>query len=93
MKKLILLLTISLSLLLTGCFPSTTDDPDPVDDPLTEEELIELIEELMPEVSVDTTYDLGSFQTAVTDMISVARFGVIGIISDSELGASSQQGN
>ena len=43
------------------------------------QELAELIEELMPAASVSTTYDLESFQLAVTDMLSVARNGVIGI--------------
>ncbi len=89
MKKLILLLTVALTLLLTGCNPVETD---PNVTMYTEDELKELIEELIPEANVSTTYDLGSFQTAVTDMISVARKGVIGIISSSDSGTSSGSG-
>ncbi|MCK5762065.1 MAG: trypsin-like peptidase domain-containing protein [Candidatus Izimaplasma sp.] len=90
MKKLILILTISFSLILAGCTPPVIEEPAP--DALTEEELIALIEGLIPEVSVDTTYDLTSFQEAVTDMLDVARHGIIGIISNSETGASSGSG-
>ena len=89
MKKLILILTVAMTLLLTGCIP-VEQEPDV--EPLTEEELTALIEELIPEASVDTTYDLTSFQTAVTEMIAAARHGVIGIISASVEGTQSGSG-
>ena len=79
---------ISLSLILTGCIPF--EDPNVAS--YTEEELAELIEELMPEASVSTTYDLESFQLAVTDMLSVARLGIIGVKSESDSGISSGSG-
>jgi len=88
MRKLILVLVISLSLILTGCIPF--EDPNVAS--YTEEELAELIESLLPEASVSTTYDLESFQTAVTDMISVARLGVIGIVSTADSGSSTGSG-
>ncbi|MCK5388498.1 MAG: trypsin-like peptidase domain-containing protein, partial [Candidatus Izimaplasma sp.] len=89
MKKLILILTISMTVLLSGCTP-VVEEPDV--EPLTEEELTALIESLMPEANIETTYDLTSFQTAVTDMIAEARHGVIGIISISSAGAQSGSG-
>jgi len=89
MKKLLLLLTVSISLLLTGCIP-VEDNPD--NEFLTDEELTAKIEALIPEATVDTTYDLTSFQTAVTDMINVARHGVIGIINTTPDGAASGSG-
>ena len=90
MKKLILILTISLSLILTGCIPEVIDEP--AQDVITEEEILAMIEDLIPDASVDTTYDLTSFQDAVTDMLDVARHGIIGIISNSDLGSSSGSG-
>ncbi len=83
MKKLILILMISLSVLLVGCIPQ-----EETAEPLTEEEILALIEDLLPEASVDTTYDLTSFQTAVTDMLRVARFGVIGVMNNTNEGAA-----
>ncbi|MCD6482406.1 MAG: trypsin-like peptidase domain-containing protein [Candidatus Izimaplasma sp.] len=90
MKKLLLILTISLSLLLTGCIPAEVVEP--VDNSMTEEEISALINELIPEATVNTTYDLTSFQTAVTNMIEVARSGVIGIINTTDEGAASGSG-
>ena len=87
MKKTVLTISIFLTIFLVGCTPSE-DDPNSY----TEEELTALIEELIPEASVSTTYDMRSFQTAVTDMISVARKGVIYIQTgyDLEMGSGSR---
>ena len=95
MKKMILAITIFLTVFLTGCIPAEDNG-----NTYTEEELTALIEELIPEANVSTTYDMQSFQTAVTDMISVARNGVIGIVTSYglEMGTGSgviykQEGN
>ena len=85
MKKIILVLIFSLTLCLTGC--SLFEDPS-----VNEEEIKELIEELIPEANVSTTYDLASFQTAVTDMLSVAKKGVIGVVSNSPSGSGTGSG-
>ncbi len=89
MKKILLVLTISISLLLTGCIP-VEDNYDY--EPLTDEQLTDKIEALLPEAQVSTTYDLTSFQTAVTEMIAVARHGVIGIVNTTPDGAASGSG-
>ena len=85
MKKIILVLIFSLTLCLTGC--SLFEDPS-----VNEEEIKELIEELIPEANVSTTYDLASFQTAVTNMLSVAKKGVIGVVSNSPSGSGTGSG-
>ncbi len=93
MKKILLLITISLSVFLSGCTPAVVDiDDDPTLNAYTEEELRAMIEELIPDSTVDTIYDLRSFQDAITGMLSVARTGVIGVISTSELGSGSGSG-
>ena len=89
MKKLLLVLTISISFLLTGCIPVEDNNDIEV---LTDAELTDKIEALIPEATVHTTYDLTSFQTAVTEMIDVARQGVIGIINTTPDGAASGSG-
>jgi len=80
MKKILLVFSVSLVVFLSGCIPqgSGTDI-----NYYSDEELTKKIEELIPEVTVGTTYDLGSFQTAVTEMVSVARDGVVGVVSSS----------
>ena len=86
MKKILLIFTLSLSIFLSGCIPVNDDDINNY----TEDELTALIEELIP--SVDTTYDLKSFQTQVKDMLKVARNGVIGVISASVTGGGTGSG-
>ncbi len=96
MKKLLLVLTISLSLILTGCIPVNTDNNDIPEHEheadYTEAELIALIETLIPEINVDTTYDLDSFQSALVAMVANARNGVLGIINVGEVGSGSGSG-
>ncbi|AIO18032.1 Serine protease Do-like HtrA [Candidatus Izimaplasma bacterium HR1] len=46
---------------------------------LTDQELRELILEVMPENEIITTFNLASFEDAVTDMIEIAGSGVIGL--------------
>jgi len=92
MKKILLLFTISMSIFLTGCF-NEDDTGDTINiNEYTEAELIDLIETLLPEANISTTYDLESFQAAVTGMISVARNGVIGITSTSIEGSGTGSG-
>jgi serine protease Do len=93
MKKIVLTLLFVLTLGLTACSPIIDDnDDDSVTVSYTEEELKALIEELLPEVSVDTTYDLASFESAVTSMIAEARGGVIGIVNTMATGTTSGSG-
>ncbi|MFK5883018.1 MAG: trypsin-like peptidase domain-containing protein [Candidatus Izemoplasma sp.] len=88
MKKILLIVTLVFTITLAGCIPA--DDTNSY----TDEELRALIEELIPEVdaTIDTTYDLSSFNDAIVDMISVARTGVIGIINETATGSSSGSG-
>ncbi len=80
MKKILLVFSVSLLIFLSGC---VTDGLGTEINYYSDDELKDLIEEMMPDTTVDTIYDLGSFQTAVSDMISVARSGVIGVVSAS----------
>lgn len=89
MKKILLVFSISVTIILSGCFSSGNDTDA---NTYTEDELRNLIEELIPESSVDTTYDLTSFQTAVTNMVGAARNGVVGISSTSEEGTGTGSG-
>lgn len=91
MKKILVVLTLSLTLILGGCaFPN--DDEGNSIDSYTEEELTALIEELIPEARVSTTFDLTSFNDSIVDMINEVKTGVIGLINDDELGQSSGSG-
>jgi serine protease Do len=94
MKKLLFALTLMISVSLTACLPTTDVDPDPQDYAITytEEELTDLIESLMPEASVDTTYDIAGFQAAIIDVIEEARTGVLGLIVTTGLGSGSGSG-
>ena len=93
MKKLLLILTLALSLGLAGCLPNTDDpDPDEYTTAYTEEELIELIESLIPEAQVDTTYDIASFQEAIKNVIDEARGGVLGLQVSTALGTGTGSG-
>lgn len=88
MKKLLLILSIAFGVLLSGC----TTTPDIEEDLYTEEELTALIESLIPEVSVTTSYDLTSFQNAITDMTEVVKTGVIGIAAITEVSSGTGSG-
>ena len=57
---------------------------------LTDQELRELILEVMPESEITTTFNLASFEDAVTDMIAIAGSGVVGlsVATDTEEGIS-----
>lgn len=93
MKKLLLALTILISVALAGCVPTTEDpDPDEYTTTYTEEELIELIEGLLPDITVDTTYDIASFQDAIKDIIDEARTGVLGLLVNTPLGTATGSG-
>lgn len=94
MKKILLLLTISLTFTLAGCIPSTIE----ADDGLTEQEIEDIVqaylEENKEEVNqeINTTYDLQSFEQAIVDMIDVARTGVLGVFATSEISGGSGSG-
>ena len=64
MKKILILLTITFGLILGGCTTDSTDDVELY----TEEELLALIEELIPQAEVTTSYDLSSFENAITEI-------------------------
>ena len=88
MKKLLILITISFSLLLSGCTTGTVDDSNFY----TEEELTKLIENLIPEAEVTTSYDLSSFEDAITQMTEISRSGVLGIQASSSISSGSGSG-
>lgn len=94
MKKLLLVLTISLTFALAGCLPSTLD----AEDGLTEQEIEDIVEAYLEankeelEQEVTTTYDLQSFEQAIVDMIEVARTGVLGVFATSENSGGSGSG-
>jgi len=94
MKKLLLIVTLTFALVLTGCLPENTStvDDNTVRTALSEEELADLIESLIPEQNVDTTYDLSSFQTAVEDMVEGARKGVVGISAFNDVSGGTGSG-
>ena len=81
MKRMLLVLTLIFTVTLAGCdtFGLSTDDS--VDTTYTESELKDLIQELLPEVEAQTSYDLLTFQDDITDMIAAARDSVVGIIT------------
>ena len=86
MRKILIVLTISLSILLSGCsaFNGGTT--------YTEEELTELIESLIPEAEVTTSYDLSSFENAITQMAETSKSGVIGITAISGISSATGSG-
>lgn len=94
MKKLLFAMTLLITVSLTACIPTTDIDPNPQEyaTTYTEEELTELIESLIPEANVDTTYDIAGFQDAIVDVIEEARTGVLGIITQTSLGGGSGSG-
>jgi serine protease Do len=93
MKKLLLALTIGIGLLLSGCVPIYEEpDPDVIDTAYTEEELIAIIEDLMPEAQTNTTFDLAGFEGAVIDMVASVRSGIVGVINETSLGFGTGSG-
>ena len=92
MKKYLLGLVLVITLSLTGCLPVDNDPEDTVGTTYTEEELLDLIEGLIPEATVTSTYDIQGFEDAVTGMIEEARSGVIGIINSSLAGSGTGSG-
>lgn len=83
MKKILLIIIIGIGLFLSGCETDNT---------YTDEELTSLIESLMPEAEVTTSYDLSSFEDAITQMSETVRSGVIGISALSDVGAGTGSG-
>lgn len=88
MKKLILLCIILLGTLLSGCTLESSNDSNSY----TEEELRNLIEEMIPDVEVETSYDLTSFQNAITQMTDLSRSGVLGVQASSEVRSGTGSG-
>lgn len=95
MKKLLLVVSLTFAMMLSGCIPeNTTEDPT-----YTEEELTALIESLIPEPieptnndTVTTTYDLISFQDSIIGMIDHVKTGVLGISAASEVSSGTGTG-
>lgn len=97
MKKLIAVLTILSGVLLTGCIPGLTEDEADTENKyietiLTKEQLADLIEEMIPEAEVTTIVDIASFQQQLTDIVSEARSGVLGILNATAGGSASGSG-
>ncbi len=90
MKRLLLLLVVTFTLLLSGCI--FEHEPEEVVDLYTEEELKALIEDLIPDVDDETSYDLSSFQNAITQMTELSRSGVLGIQASSEVRSGTGSG-
>jgi serine protease Do len=88
MKKLMFLLTLTIGILLSGCTIDTSNDVDV----LTEDELKGLIEELIPNAEVTTSYDLSSFENAITQMTELSRSGVLGIQATSDVRSGTGSG-
>jgi len=59
---------------------------------LSEEELLALIGDLIPDATVETTYDLASFEQAINDMIEEVKTGVVGIVASNVDGSGSGSG-
>lgn len=92
MKKILFVLILAISLTLAGCVPIDTGDNDDIGLTYTEEELREIISELMPEDTINTTYDMLSFQESIVEMTNEARTGVLGIESTSLTGYGTGSG-
>lgn len=92
MKKYLLVLVLIITLSLAGCLPVDEDPEETVGTTYTEEELLDLIESLIPEASVSSTYDIEGFEDAVTGMIEQARNGVIGIVNTAVAGSGTGSG-
>ncbi len=93
LKKLLYVVIAVLVISLSACVPVYEgSDPDVIDTAYTEEELIEIIEDLMPEAETSTTYTLDEFEGAVKSMIQQVHDGVIGIVNESSLGYGTGSG-
>ncbi|MBU1019833.1 MAG: trypsin-like peptidase domain-containing protein [Firmicutes bacterium] len=97
MKKILLILILTITMVLTGCIPNTTSNTG--ENTYTDEELRALIEELMPEpeentdnTTVNTTYDLLSFQESIIGMLDSVKSGVLGIFASSEVSSGTGTG-
>ncbi|WP_240515997.1 trypsin-like peptidase domain-containing protein [Candidatus Izimaplasma bacterium ZiA1] len=84
MKKLLLTLTLIISIFLSGC----TLQNDETIDSYTKDELMDLIEEMIPEANVSTTYDMSSFQDAIVEMVAQTRNGVLGVVAQELSGST-----
>lgn len=84
MKKLLLTLTLTISIFLSGC---TLQNDESIDS-YTKDELMDLIEEMIPEANVSTTYDMSSFQDAIVDMVAQTRNGVLGVVAQELSGST-----
>lgn len=93
MKKILLVLSITFTLILSGCIPTTDTVTTPTTiDTMTEEEITNLVQSLIPDATVDTSYDLLSFQDSIIGMIDQVKTGVLGIQVSSESGSGSGTG-
>lgn len=93
MRKLLGGLVLVIGITLAGCIPQVDEDPnEDVTLTYTEEELIELIEELLPEAQIETSYDIASFEEAVNQMVEDTASGVLGIGVETALGSGSGSG-
>jgi serine protease Do len=92
MKKILFSLMLLLGITLTGCIPTVEEPNDDILLTYTEEELIALIEELLPEATIESTYDLASFEEAVNQMVEDTRTGVLGVAVETALGTGSGSG-
>jgi|LGOV01.1.fsa_nt_gb serine protease Do len=116
MKKLLITLTLVLTVSLAGCYLPEDTDGDLLTEAeldgliataveeavaeyqetdlnnLSEAELLVLIEQLIPEATVETTYDLASFEQAINSMIEEIKTGVVGVVASNDDTAGSGSG-
>ncbi|MEC9485153.1 MAG: trypsin-like peptidase domain-containing protein [Candidatus Izemoplasma sp.] len=93
MKRNLYVIILVLVLSLSACVPVYEDPGDDViDTAYTEEELIGIIEELLPEAETNTTYTLEEFESSVKSMIGDIHDGVVGIVNESSLGYGTGSG-
>lgn len=84
MKRIFLVLAVTLTFTLTGCLPETSSTE------LTQEEIEAIIDEYLDnENTVTTTYDLQTYEAAIVDMLAEAQTGVLGVVaSDGTVGGT-----
>ncbi len=93
MRKWLIALSLIFTFTLAGCVPTTynpTNDEYTIS--YTEDELKDLIASMMPETTVNTTYDLNSFQETIKNIISDARTGVLGLYVETSMTAGTGSG-
>jgi serine protease Do len=82
MKKILLIITISLTIVLAGCVPTNNVDT------LTESEIEQIVADYLDGIEntneVTTTYDLQSYEAAIVDMLDEVKTSVVGIIAISD---------